>query len=72
MANCECLEGCPFFNDKMDNMPALANIFKKNFCRGDYSQCARHMVFEKLGKPAVPPTLFPNEKEKAETILAKA
>jgi hypothetical protein len=24
MADCECLPGCPFFNDRMQNMPAVS------------------------------------------------
>ena len=72
MADCECLEGCPFFNDKMSAKPSMANILKKKYCKGEYRACARYMVFSKLGKPAVPPDLYPNEKEKAEAILANA
>jgi len=63
MAECECLEGCPFFNDKMQNMPALAGIMKKKYCQDDYSSCARHMIFEKMGKEAVPGGLYPNQME---------
>ena len=30
MANCELIEKCLFFNDKMGNMPGTAEMFKKN------------------------------------------
>lgn len=72
MADCECLAGCPFFNDKMQNMPALANIMKNRYCHDDFAHCARHMIFEKLGKEAVPMDLFPNQTDRAEKILAQA
>ena len=69
MADCECLPTCPFFNDKMADKPAMADLLKSKYCRGDSSQCARHMVFEKLGKEAVPPDLFPSQHDRAQTIL---
>ena len=71
MADCECLEGCPFFNDRMQNMPGLSGIYKKNYCKGDYQKCARYMVFKSLGKAAVPLDMFPNQKEEAESLIQK-
>lgn len=69
MADCECLPACPFFNDKMSNQPGTAEIFKKKFCRGDSEDCARHIVFKKLGKPNVPIDLFPNQKDRALELI---
>jgi hypothetical protein len=69
MNQCECLAGCPFFHDKMENMPAMADIFKKRYCLGDSLTCARHRVFEARGREFVPMDLFPNDNEYAETIL---
>jgi hypothetical protein len=70
MADCECLAGCPFFNDKMPDDSGLGFMYKKKYCRGDNSQCARYMVFKKLGKPAVPPNLYPNMIDRANQILS--
>ena len=70
MADCVCIAGCPFFNDKMANTPAMANMMKKKYCQGDSSKCARYMIFTKLGKEAVPIDLFPSQKERAAEILA--
>ncbi len=61
MADCECLSGCPFFNDRMTMESGLGKIYKRNFCQGDSSQCARFMVMKKFGRPAVPPNLYPNQ-----------
>ncbi len=69
MAQCECLEGCPFFHDKMENMPSMAETYKNKYCLGDFEECARYIVFSKKGKPAVPKNLFPNQKEKALAIV---
>ena len=70
MADCECLATCPFFNDKMANKPGTAAMFKQKYCLGDNTDCARHMVLKKLGKPNVPADLFPNQKDLAERLIA--
>ena len=70
--DCECLAACPFFNDKMTDMPGAAEQLKQRYCKGDSSGCARHMVFARLGKSAVPSDLYPDMVERAEQILAVA
>jgi len=70
MANCECLAGCPFFNDKMPDTEGLGAMIKKKYCQGDNSNCARYMIFKKLGKAAVPANLYPNMQDRANEILA--
>ncbi len=70
MAECPCLAGCPFFNDRMADMPVMANSMKRRFCEGEFTTCARFMIFSKLGKEKVPADLFPNDVEKAGQILA--
>jgi hypothetical protein len=70
MAECKLLSGCIFFNDKMANKPGTAELLKTRFCKGEYPACARFMVFEKLGKPSVPPDLFPNQVDRAKLILS--
>lgn len=69
MAECECLPGCPFFNDKMADVPATAQMMKKKYCLGDKTICARHMVFTALGKGTVPGNMFPNMREAAEKLI---
>lgn len=70
MADCECLSKCPFFNDKMKNMPAMAATYKRNYCQGEFAKCARYMVFKALGRDKVPADLFPNQGDRAKAILA--
>ncbi len=72
MAQCECLEGCPFFHDKMENMPAMAEIYKTKYCLGSSDTCARHVVFSTLGKPKVPSDLYPNDMAYAKRIIAES
>ena len=69
MAKCQLIAGCLFFNDKMQNMPAISGIYKKNYCQGDNSNCARFMVFQALGREKVPEDLFPNQRDRAETLI---
>ena len=71
MSDCECLKGCIFFNDKMKDAGGLGSMYKKRYCLGDNSQCARYMVFKKLGKPAVPADLYPNQQDRAKQLIAK-
>ncbi len=66
---CPKLEKCPFFNETLKNMPSTANILKKQYCKSDYTKCARYMVSEALGKEKVPLDLYPNDKERAKKII---
>jgi hypothetical protein len=67
MAACAKLSGCPFFHDKMANMPSAADALKNSFCLGDHSGCARWLV-SSAGKP-VPSDLFPNHKHRVAALL---
>lgn len=69
MADCELIQGCIFFNDKMLNMPATAELLKKKYCKDAYGTCARFMVFKAMGRPSVPQDLFPQQADKAEEII---
>ena len=69
MADCECIAGCPFFNDRMANAPALAEMMKRKFCQDDWASCARYRVFKAIGKEAVPGNLFPNMMDEARNLI---
>jgi hypothetical protein len=66
---CENLSVCPFFNDKLPNMPKTASLLKTRYCLGDYNSCARYIVFKALGREKVPRDLWPSEIERAQKIL---
>ena len=70
MVDCECLNGCPFYNDKMGSKPATAEIYKKKFYLGDRANSARYFVFKALGKPGVPSSLYPKQMGRAKRVLA--
>jgi hypothetical protein len=69
MPDCELLPRCPFFHDKMKDMPAVAEALKKRLCRGDKTGCARYMVVAALGKGTAPEDLFPNHVDRAQKII---
>ncbi|MBN1646465.1 MAG: hypothetical protein JW874_00410 [Spirochaetales bacterium] len=71
MSDCEIAKSCPFFNDKMANMPADSAKLKENYCKSNSLHCARFMVYQALGENKIPPDLLPNEKEKAYPIIAE-
>jgi hypothetical protein len=70
MANCALLEKCIFFNDKMASMPATSDMVKKRYCLKDHTACARYMVFSALGREKVPQDLFPNNVDRAKSVIA--
>lgn len=59
MAMCEKLEKCPFYQGKMTMDSGIGSIFKKKYCEGDKTICARYIVATTLGPNFVPDTLFP-------------
>jgi len=69
MAHCELIENCPFFLDKLKNMPTAADSMKKIYCRWNYAKCARYMVAIALSIKKVPADLFPGDTRRAEDIL---
>lgn len=66
---CEKLEGCPFYNDKMSMDKGIGSLYKKKYCEGDKTLCARYKVSLTLGKELVPADLYPNMFDRAEKII---
>jgi len=46
-------------------------LYKKKYCEGDSSNCARFVVAKKLGRERVPVNLYPNMFERAREIIEK-
>lgn len=70
MAKCTFWGTCPFLKEMMVGMPHATERLKKLFCDGEYTACARFMIYEKLGADAVPFDLYPSMKSRAESIIA--
>jgi hypothetical protein len=69
MTDCEWLAKCPFFNDKLKNMPTASDTMKNMYCRWNFAKCARYKVAVILGKKKVPTDLFPGDSHRADVIL---
>ncbi|QGU94880.1 hypothetical protein GOM49_06990 [Clostridium bovifaecis] len=69
MPECPILKTCPFFNDKLLNVPICLDVYKKSCCLDENLRCARFVVARFLGISSVPYELLPNEMDKAEEII---
>jgi hypothetical protein len=56
----------------MKEMEGMARIYKRRYCQGDNTECARFVVFSALGKEQVPADLYPNMRERAQAIIEAA
>ncbi len=70
MATCEKLEKCPFYQGKMSMDSGLGSIYKKKYCEGDKTECARYKVATTLGPTYVTEHLYPNMMAQADKIIA--
>jgi len=67
MTQCKFLSGCLFFNKTQGK---LEDLLKKQYCMGEFGQCARYMIATQISREKVPPTMFPNMHRKAQEILS--
>ena len=72
------LEVCPYFEGsefckKLKSIsPQAFQKYVEQYCKGDFSACARFMVTESLGVDAVPEAMLPNETDRALRIIERA
>lgn len=71
MGECEFIQRCPFFNDKLDNKPVEVDELKDKYCKNNNLNCARYMVANALGGDRMPSNLYPHEKERAYQVIAE-
>lgn len=71
MATCEKLEKCPFYQGKMDINSGLGSMYRKKYCEGDKTICARYIVSTQAGPEYVTNNLYPNMNDAANKILAQ-
>ena len=69
MAKCEKLEKCPFYQGKMNMESGLGAMYKKKYCEGDKTICARYIVATQLGAEYVTSSLYPNMNDVANKLL---
>ena len=69
MAVCEKLEKCPFYQGKMSMESGLGSMYKKKYCEGDKTICARYQVATTVGPEFVTEALYPNMDARAKKII---
>jgi hypothetical protein len=67
--DCELLQGCPFYNEKMPMENGIGSIYKKKYCKDNNKLCARYKVATALGLGSVPNNLYPNMHDIAMKII---
>lgn len=72
MPVCEGFETCMFFKNHMGTMPSTAALTQSNYCKNNFTECARYRVYKALGEAAVPSNLSPSESALADKIIAAA
>ena len=71
MATCEKLEKCPFYQGTMDINYGIGSMYKKKYCEGDKTICARYIIATQLGPEYVNNNIYPNMNNVAEKLRAE-
>lgn len=72
MDDCKWTKMCVFGNDANDSVHAvIRNFFRNEYCKKNYAECARFMVYNRLGEN-VPAELLPNQPDKAIGIIKQS
>ena len=66
---CPDLLVCPFYNNRLRNMPGGANLQKLHYCENRSDKCARSIVANTLGLHAVPDDLLPYDVQSARKMI---
>ncbi len=69
---CNFLQGCLFITEKLGAFPHMGDALRVTLCHKDYQNCARHIIWTKLGTDAVPYNLLPSDHICAERIIEEA
>ena len=72
MGECELIETCPFFNDKIKTADINIDELKEKYCKNNSLNCARYMIVQALGRENVPDDLLPDQKTTAYQIIAES
>ncbi|MFA5423966.1 MAG: hypothetical protein WC374_08930 [Phycisphaerae bacterium] len=72
MPDCECLGSCPYFeNGVAKEIDVIAQVRQQEYCKADFSKCARYMVFKAIGEGNVPRDLLPFQVDRAKELIKK-
>ncbi len=71
MAECEKLAKCPFYQGQMSMESGLGALYKKKYCEGDKTTCARYRIATTLGPTFVNNDIYPNMSDVADKLIAE-
>ena len=71
METCEKLAKCPFYQGEMSMDSGLGRMYKRKYCEGDKTQCARYRIATTVGPEFVTNHIYPNMKDMADKIIAE-
>ena len=69
MGSCRMIKVCPFYNIRLKNQPAVAALYREQYCAENHEKCARFIIFSKKGPGYVPLDLFPGQLDRAQAII---
>ena len=71
MPSCPFIASCPLFLRTLAGQPTVAGVYRKLYCEGAVTACARLLVRQNLGEAHVPPGLFPYETGRARALIRR-
>ncbi len=66
---CPYFEGSEFCEKLKSVSQGAFEDYAGRYCKGNFKDCARYMVIEKMGLDAAPEAMLPNEMERALRII---
>ncbi len=69
MAQCEKLSKCPFYQGQMSMESGLGAMYKRKYCEGDKTTCARYQIATTVGPEFVTNKVYPNMNDLAKKII---
>lgn len=71
MATCEKLSKCPFYQGRMDINSGIGSMYKRKYCEGDKTICARYRIATELGPDFVTNSIYPNMTDVADKMIVE-
>lgn len=70
MSGCRFKKTCDAHKDSFKNFPEhFVKLIENHYCNGNETKCARYIVGKQLGRDKIPPTLKPNDTQKAKKLI---
>jgi hypothetical protein len=60
MASCEFCSTCSFFNEESSDKPDTKELLKNEYCKSNFTKCARYKIALSHGMENVPVNISPD------------